>query len=114
MSAVAMTAGGFGVEARGRSRTRLTRRGRILVIVLAAVICSAMAFGWAGAQADAPVAAQPVVVHTVVSGETVWQIAASVTPQGGDVRDTIEQIGQLNSLTSTHIEPGQVLILPKR
>lgn len=94
-------------------RLRLTRRGRAVVLVAAALCLLLVGFGRMGAQASGTHAPREVVVHTVVSGETVWAIAQSVTAQGADVRDTIVTIGELNGMSDSHIEPGETLILPK-
>ena len=47
----------------------------------------------------------------VESGDTLWSIATSIAGDG-DVRTTIDEIRQLNHLTSADIAPGQVLELP--
>lgn len=49
---------------------------------------------------------------TVKHGETLWDIAQSVNP-GGDVRDTVVRIMEMNSLTSTAVDAGQRLEVPK-
>ncbi len=53
------------------------------------------------------------VEHRVVTGDTLWDIAAVHTPAGGDVRRTVHDIpGQVNHLASVTIVPGQVLQIP--
>jgi nucleoid-associated protein YgaU len=50
--------------------------------------------------------------HTVRSGDTLWEIAASYSPPGRDVRDLIVDIKAANELDSSAIVPGQVLVIP--
>lgn len=50
--------------------------------------------------------------HLVVTGDTLWDIAAGYTPAGGDVRHTVYDIRQANHLESASIFPGQVLQIP--
>ena len=62
-----------------------------------------------GAPGDGP---QGWVEHVVVTGDTLWDIATAHTPTGGDVRRTVYDIRQANSLESAAIVPGQVLQIP--
>ena len=49
---------------------------------------------------------------TVVSGDTVWDIASSLN-SGKDTREVVYDIYRLNNMSSTRsIYPGQVLELP--
>lgn len=50
--------------------------------------------------------------YKVGAGDTLWTIAGDVTPEGGDVRDTISVIKRLNRLDGSLIRPGQVLEVP--
>ena len=52
------------------------------------------------------------VEHRVVTGDTLWDIAAVHTPSGGDVRRTVFDIRRANHLDSATIVPGQVLQIP--
>jgi LysM repeat protein len=49
----------------------------------------------------------------VRSGDTVWNIAAQRYP-GDDVREVVQEILQLNRLSSPIIQPGEALTLPSR
>jgi LysM repeat protein len=51
------------------------------------------------------------VLHRVVSGETLWEIASALET-GGDLRGVIAEIQLLNDLATADIQPGQVLVLP--
>jgi LysM repeat protein len=50
--------------------------------------------------------------HLVVTGETLWGIAAEYTPAGEDVRHTVFDIQRANGLEGSVIYPGQVLVIP--
>jgi len=50
--------------------------------------------------------------HVVESGDTLWDIAADFTPDGGDVRNVVVDIKAANQLESSVIVPGQVLLIP--
>jgi LysM domain len=100
---------------------RLTRRGRVVVavfaVVLATVIISVIAMAVAGgAQASnhgrdgAGYAGMRQIV--VRPGETLWTIATAAEPSA-DPRLVISQIMTVNSLTSTVVEAGELLWVPK-
>lgn len=92
-------------------RMRLTRRGRIVLAVLAALLAFGIAMVADQAMASGP--ADPVVHGTVyvAPGDSLWSIASDVAGDR-DVRDVIAQIEQLNALTSSEIQVGQELIVP--
>jgi hypothetical protein len=96
-----------------RSVVRLTRRGRVVVVlVLLTLAFVAFALGRAGtsqASTDAVVRA-PHAQTTVHRGETLWSVAQRVAP-GHDPREVVEQIRQLNHL-SGGLQAGQQLLLP--
>jgi nucleoid-associated protein YgaU len=90
----------------------LTRRARRLAIVLA-LGCGVALGSWldtmVGGGSDLRLAGESTVV--VQSGDTLWSIASSVAGDG-DVRAVVDQIQQVNGLTGSALEPGQVLHLP--
>ena len=92
---------------------RLTARGRRLLVVLllaGGVGIAALLSSWfGGSTGGLHLAGSSSVV--VESGDTLWSIATSIAGDG-DVRTTIDEIRQLNHLTSADIAPGQVLELP--
>lgn len=113
-----------GAAARGRpARTRvcLTRRGRVVVMVLVtAGLLMLAAFAWiAGAdRADAARSGAPssaVYRHlasvVVLPGQSLWGIALQADPSA-DPRSVIQQIVDLNALGGTSIQPGQRLWVP--
>lgn len=94
------------------SGLRLTRRGRVVVTVLA--VCLALAAGSVAQRATAgtPGVAVEVTSHTVVAGETLWRIASAITEPGEDVRAAVDQLMDLNGLESTGLQVGQQLLIP--
>ncbi|MBB3041459.1 LysM peptidoglycan-binding domain-containing protein [Nocardioides soli] len=103
---------------RGRSGhtdggVRLTRRGRVVVVVLALFAVLALGVVVAGgsvATRDSG-APEPTAVVQVGPGDTLWEIA-SVAAGDGDVRSMIDRIEKLNALDSGMLVAGQRLLVP--
>jgi nucleoid-associated protein YgaU len=93
------------------SSLRLTRRGRLVVFVLS--LGAALGLGFVAASGslanDRP---EPTRVVTVQPGQTLWDIAASVSGSG-DVRSTMSHLEALNHLDGTTLRVGQTLRVPK-
>ena len=92
---------------------------RTRVVVLLTSVALALVLLLAGAvvaRADDPtapvVAETTLVAHTVLPGDTLWDIAGEHVAQGDDVRNLIEDIKRINDLDSSVIVPGQVLQVP--
>ena len=97
---------------------RLTRRGRIVVAVTAALlvtIISLLAAGVAQAtnHASSPRGARQNLVQVVVRpGQTLWSVAESADPDQ-DTRVVVRQIVDLNSLGGPTVQAGQELWVPR-
>jgi nucleoid-associated protein YgaU len=98
--------------------THLTRRGRLLLSLLAlvllvtgAVLLSGGASALAGTDRASAGAATAQRV-TVRPGETLWQIAERVAP-GTDPRETVARILDLNDLQTAQVQVGTALVLPQ-
>ena len=101
---------------------RLTRRGRLVLSVFAlALILGLIAILWAslagGAQAASGRARTGSVYQglrrvTVLPGQTLWAIAQQAEPSA-DPRTVIPQIMQINAISSTNLQPGQQLWVPR-
>jgi LysM repeat protein len=50
--------------------------------------------------------------YRVQGGDTLWAIAGSVAGPSDDVRSVIGRIKELNGLSGSSIQQGQVLLLP--
>lgn len=89
-----------------------TLMNRIVILVMVACM------GWCLAGLVSPEWAQsasgstPVVVYTVQPGDTLWKYAADITPEGGNVGDTVNELVRLNNLDTVSLHAGQRLIVP--
>lgn len=97
---------------------RLTRRGRIVVtaaVVLAigaaslALSGAAQATGHSGAQANPGSGVSKVAIR---AGQSLWSVAEADDPDA-DTRLVIQEIMQMNSLTSDQVQPGEVIWVPR-
>lgn len=97
---------------------RLTRRGRIAVTVAAVLAIGAASLALAGAaqatgHGGAPATAGAHLTKVEVRpGQSLWSVAEAYDP-GADTRVVIQEILQMNSLTSDQVQPGQVLWVPR-
>lgn len=96
------------------TRTRLTTRGRRVVVALIVLPIIITAFfaalsGTAAGASDVAVSDSSVYV-TVGSGESLWQIAERIAPQS-DPRDVIVEITNYNHLEG-EIQAGQRIAIP--
>jgi nucleoid-associated protein YgaU len=94
------------------ARLRLTRRGRLLLVVLPSVLAAtcglvAVAGPLVPAQAD-PATSRSVVVG---AGDTLWSIAERVAPNA-DPRDVVARLEAANGLPDATIQAGARLVLP--
>lgn len=88
---------------------RLTRRGRLVVLVVGLFALLAIGVVFAGvslANGD-PAPTETIVV---LPGDTLWDIAAEVGD--GDVRASMRTIEGLNSLDTVALAVGQRLVVP--
>ena len=94
-----------------RAGVRLTRRGRLVVVLgLAVLLFAAFSLGRVGAEGSTSDAPQ---LRTVVvaPGDTLWGVASELA-EGEDPRPVVEQIRRLNDLASGELRAGQQLVLP--
>jgi len=105
-----------------RTRVRLTRRGRVVVaglITASMVLVAALAWLAGTAKADAAGSGVPssAVYHSlrsvvVLPGQSLWSIATRYEPES-DPRNVIQEIVDVNALSSTSVRPGEHLWLPR-
>ena len=106
--------------ARGQPVTvplRLTRRGRVVIAVAAALLVAALSLVIAAsAQAtnhpQSSRGAQHLIQVTVRPGQSLWSVAENADP-GADTRTVIQQIVELNGLTGDVVTAGQRLWVPR-
>jgi LysM domain len=106
---------------RDRVPVRLTRRGRLVVgalaVVLAAAIMTVISMAASGGAQAANHGRQGAGYQglrqiVVQPGQTLWSIAAKAEPSA-DPRLVVAQIMAANSLTTTAVQAGQELWVPK-
>lgn len=90
---------------------RLTRRGRLAIVALAAL--ALLVLGPWRAMAGAPAGTIPTgwTTVTVAPGDTLWGIAEATDP-GADPRALIAEIKEANHLPASELTPGQQLAVP--
>jgi nucleoid-associated protein YgaU len=97
------------------ARLRLTRRGRVVLVVLPALLAlsGALLAAAPGAAEAAPRTEPRAAVRTVVvgTGDTLWTIAERVAPHA-DPRGTVAALERANGLDGAVIQAGEVLVLP--
>ena len=89
---------------------RLTRRGRLVVLLAGLFVVLAIGVVFAGVSLASD---EPVVTETIVvgPGDTLWDLSAGLSDDG-DVRSMMRHIQQLNSLDSVALAAGQRLQVP--
>jgi len=97
-------------------RPRLTRRGRMAVTGVSALLIGALSVGLAtAAQATRSGSASPgryLSKVTVLPGQSLWSLAEANDPDA-DTRQVVQQIKQLNSMTGDQVQAGAVLWVPR-
>src|SRR3954452_20228841 len=98
---------------RPRTTVRLTRRGRVVVVVAALLVAFAVGVFVTAAGSGAtqrPGTPEPTRIVQVSSGDTLWDIASGLA-DGGDVRAMMDEIRHLNALDSYDLQVGQRLVV---
>ncbi len=90
-----------------QTRTRLS----VQLSVLLATLC--MVFLLIGGAADAEAPPAPATPYVVAAGDTLWEIAAGQVEAGADVRPMIAAIKERSGITTSELQPGQVLLIPR-
>lgn len=117
---------GPAVNGGDRARLQLTRRGRLVllgvpaILTAAVMVFAALAIGLGSIATPAQAAAGYAAVDledyavsvTVLPGDNLWSIAGASNPNG-DVRDVVREIVALNELGSGVLQAGQRLYVPR-
>jgi hypothetical protein len=98
--------------ARSRAQVRLTRRGR-LIVLLACSAAALVALLWGAQTVRATISSDgPATAYVSVEpGDSLWSIAHRVAPSD-DPRDVVARIEDLNDLPSSDVRAGQLLVVP--
>ena len=95
--------------------TRFTRRGRMVVTVVSALLIGMLFVALATtAQATRAGSSSPggyLAKVAVLPGQSLWSLAEAYDPDA-DPRVVIQEIQQLNSMTGDQVQPGEVLWVP--
>jgi hypothetical protein len=97
----------------GLAGLRLTRRGRVVLVLLAMLVLAPMVTWGATAVASSPGEPTEVRVHAVQPGETLWGFAQEVAKPGEDVRHAVGRLQDLNEMSTGTLRVGELLLLPK-
>ena len=96
-------------------RLRITARGRavIMVLVAAPIVAASLvlALNGGGAIATDSGASTPLESVTVLSGQSLWQLAEELAPHA-DPREFITDVLAVNTLASAEVRAGQRLEIP--
>lgn len=92
---------------------RLTRRGRLVVFLVGLLLAIAVAVAFASVSVATAEKGEPVPTDVIVvgTGVTLWDIAAA-RAEGGDVREVMSTIQELNHLEGGLVIAGQQLRVP--
>ena len=96
------------------TRTMQVRRARLRrMAALVVLIASAAVFGPKAFATDGTGAPRALDSYTVSDGETLWSIAANLTPEGRDVRETMAEIKDVNAMSGSQLQVGEQILLPR-
>lgn len=118
MSQIALAAPVLGISRTSASRRtplQLTRRGRLVLLVLPALVAVALLAVLVGgmvqpAQASDHATGPGLEQVTVMEGESLWSLARTYAPSQ-DTRDVVAEIQDLNALTGP-LQAGQTITVP--
>jgi Tfp pilus assembly protein FimV len=91
--------------------SRAKRALSVVVLLAVAVVVGPQAFANDSAD-DAQTQHVQADTYTVASGETLWDIAKSMTAPGVDVSETVDAIQKLNVMQSSQLRAGEQILLP--
>ncbi|WP_082600351.1 LysM peptidoglycan-binding domain-containing protein [Nocardioides sp. Soil777] len=96
-----------------RSAVRLTRRGRVVVLMasLALVLMAGFFLGSVAVGTNEAGQTPATEIVMVEPGQSLWSIASDLT-DSGDVRTTMREIERLNALDTVALSAGQKLRVP--
>ena len=104
----------------GVSKLRLTRRGRLalssltaLVIGATLAVVAAAGSTSAAASSETAVSSSEFVYVIVQPGQSLWSVASTLDPTA-DPRDVISEIIRLNQLDESSVQAGQPIAVPLR
>lgn len=85
---------------------------RVTVLVLAVLAVFAVLGSLTPVRADSASTPIEVESYIVQPGQTLWSYAEMVTPEGGDVNESMDELMALNHLDDASLQVGQRIIVP--
>lgn len=82
------------------------------LVLLAVVVSMGASFLWAPRLVAAATHEPAIVTHVVAPGETLWGVAHLHVSEETDPRAFIDQVREMNGLSTVRLSPGQQLRLP--
>jgi len=101
-----------------RTPVRLTRRGRLVLTATGVLAIGAVSMVLAGAaqatgHSGVPAGPGKAVTKVLVRpGDSLWSLAETYDPHA-DTRLVVQDIQQLNSMTTDQVQPGRILWVPR-
>lgn len=94
------------------SGLRLTRRGRLaVVLIVLATLIGGFLITAGRSVAGGPEAAPELAAVVVQPGDTLWEVATAALPDL-DPREAVQRIRAVNALDVAAVRPGQTLLVP--
>ncbi|HWH27024.1 MAG TPA: LysM peptidoglycan-binding domain-containing protein [Pseudolysinimonas sp.] len=118
MSAITFPGQGYSSTAfggRAVPRLRITRRGRGVLLTLAAIpvalLMAVFGLNAATATATSDLSSNTFDYVEVAPGQSLWSLAEQIAPEANPA-EVVADMMSLNQLTSADIQPGQSLAIP--
>lgn len=108
-----MASSSFAIYAPNTRAAALKRARLRRTLVMAMLIAAAAVFGPQAFATDTSAPPVQLETYTVGYGDTLWSIAANLTPEGRDVRDTMADIQTVNAMSGSQLEAGEQILLPQ-
>lgn len=90
--------------------TIITRTPSRVLVLLTVIVAGFLLLLASAVQATGP---DPVATtYRVTAGDSLWEVAEAHAEDGEDLRAVVYEIKRLNDLSSSIIQPGQVLLVP--
>lgn len=94
-------------------RVKRQRRHNVVLAMLLATMLAWFGVGaWSARTAQSDAGTTGMTSYIVKPGDTLWSYASSITPQGQDVSETVDELIELNDLDSGALQAGQRIIVP--
>ncbi len=103
-----MSIGKLTVTAPRTASARMRRALVLFVLVAVAVLAAPRAF----AGSDPAPMESSLTTYTVASGDTLWELAAALTPEGEDVSETVADLVELNRMPDASLQAGEQILIP--